>query len=138
MAFGNLGSSEPNPTLSEINMVPLIDIVLVLLVLFILAAPMAAQSVKVSLPTTKPLPAPKDTTAIDISLQADGSIQDKLGLAVDIDQLLAVTSDADIAAKEQTIRIWSDQDVRFEHLANLMVDLRRLGFSQISLMTRRQ
>jgi len=138
MAFGNLGSSEPNPTLSEINMVPLIDIVLVLLVLFILAAPMAAQSVKVSLPTTKPLPAPKDTTAIDISLQADGSIKDKLGLAVDIDQLLAVTSDADIAAKEQTIRIWSDQDVRFEHLANLMVDLRRLGFSQISLMTRRQ
>ena len=138
MAFGNLGSSEPNPTLSEINMVPLIDIVLVLLVLFILAAPMAAQSVKVSLPTTKPLPASKDTTAIDISLQADGSIKDKLGLAVDIDQLLAVTSDADIAAKEQTIRIWSDQDVRFEHLANLMVDLRRLGFSQISLMTRRQ
>lgn len=138
MSFGNLDSSDRHPTLSEINMVPLIDIVLVLLVLFILAAPMAAQSVKVSLPTTKTLPAPKDMTAIDITLQADGSITDQLGFAFDIDQLLAVTSEAEIAVEAQTIRIWSDQDARFEHLANLMVDLRRLGFSQISLMTRRQ
>lgn len=133
-----MGSIERNPTLSEINMVPLIDIVLVLLVLFILAAPMATQSVKVSLPTTKTLPAPKDMTAIDITLQADGSITDKRGFAIDIDTLLGTTLDIGNGAQEQTIRIWSDQAVRYEHLGNLMVDLRRLGFSQISLMTRRQ
>jgi biopolymer transport protein ExbD len=138
MAFGNLGTNERNPTLSEINMVPLIDIVLVLLILFILAAPMAAQSVKVSLPTTKNLPAPIDSPTIDIAIQADGRITDQLGLAVDIAKLLEMASGAGIDTEEQTIRIWSDQDVRFEHLANLMVDLRRLGFSQISLMTRGQ
>jgi biopolymer transport protein ExbD len=138
MAFGNLGSDERNPTMSEINMVPLIDIVLVLLVLFILAAPMAAQSVKVTLPTTKTLPAPKNITAIDIALQADGRITDLFGIAVDIDKQLGTASSADFTAEEQTIQIWSDQDVRYEHLANLMVNLRQLGFRQISLMTRSQ
>jgi biopolymer transport protein ExbD len=138
MAFGNLGSNERNPTLSEINMVPLIDVVLVLLVLFILAAPMAAQSVKVTLPTTKTLPAPKNITAIDIALHADGHITDLFGIAFDIDKQLGTTSGAEFAAEEQTIQIWSDQDVRYEHLANLMVNLRRLGFRKISLMTRSQ
>jgi len=56
MAFGSFQGADRNQAMSEINMVPLIDIVLVLLVLFILAAPMAAQSVKISLPATAAVP----------------------------------------------------------------------------------
>jgi biopolymer transport protein ExbD len=43
----------------------------------------------------------------------------------------------EVAPDEQppTVRIWSDRDVRYAFLANLIVDVRKLGYSQISLMT---
>lgn len=134
MAFGSSNANGHDQAMSEINMVPLIDIVLVLLVLFILAAPMAAQSVKVSLPATETLPSATETRPIDIQLLADGSVIDSLGQSIDILSLFEAQTDSTTA--QQTIRIWSDQDVRYQFLANLMVDLRRQGFKQISLMTR--
>ena len=136
MAFGSSKAAGPDRAMAEINMVPLIDVVLVLLVLFILAAPMAAQSVKVSLPATEVLPSQAETDPIDIQLHADGSIVDALGLKIDVYALAQTEPGAPIA--EQTIRIWSDQEVRYEYLANLMVELRRQGYRQISLMTRRK
>jgi len=136
MAFGSSKAAGPDRAMAEINMVPLIDVVLVLLVLFILAAPMAAQSVKVSLPATEVLPSQAEIHPIDIQLHADGSIVDALGLKIDVYALAQTEPGAPIA--EQTIRIWSDQEVRYEYLANLMVELRRQGYRQISLMTRRK
>ena len=134
MAFGSFQGTDKNQAMSEINMVPLIDIVLVLLVLFILAAPMAAQSVKISLPSTAAVPQKKDTEALDIQLRADGLVIHPSGDVFKISELPSL--ERRNAEKDPVVRIWSDQNVRYEHLATLIVDLKLKGHRQISLMTR--
>jgi len=134
MAFGSFQGTDKNQAMSEINMVPLIDIVLVLLVLFILAAPMAAQSVKISLPSTAAVPQKKDTEALDIQLRADGLVIHPSGDVFKISDLPSL--ERRDAEKDPVVRIWSDQNVRYEHLATLIVDLKLKGHRQISLMTR--
>jgi biopolymer transport protein ExbD len=137
MAFGEFQGTSSNRTMSEINMVPLIDIVLVLLVLFILAAPMAAQSVKIRLPQTAASEPAQKIDSINIYLQPDGSLLNENGIAFDLAAMAEYTAPPSADNKAAPVRIWSDQDVRYEHLANLIVDVRNKGYQQISLMTKR-
>jgi biopolymer transport protein ExbD len=134
MAFDGFEGASSHRAMSEINMVPLIDVVLVLLVLFILAAPMAAQSVKVTIPKTAASPPDQATVSINVYLQPDGRIFDQQGQPLDVSSM---RKPGELAPNEQptTVRIWSDKDVRYELLANLIVDVRKQGYSQISLMT---
>lgn len=136
MAFGEFQGTAGNRTMSEINMVPLIDIVLVLLVLFILAAPMAAQSVNIRLPKTAASESAKKIESINIYLHPDGSLVDSDGFRLNLTTLASHRSASGDDGKLPPVRIWSDQDVRYELLANLIVDIRNKGYNQISLMTR--
>lgn len=136
MAFGSFQSAGPNRAMSEINMVPLIDVVLVLLVLFILAAPMATQSIKVSLPKTATVAQDTEPWTIDLQLQQDGLVLNDSGMPLNIDSL--GLSDDSKPGQQPTLRIFSDQDTRYEYLANLVVNLRQRGFQKISLMTKAQ
>jgi len=136
MAFGDLQGGTGSRAMAEINMVPLIDIVLVLLVLFILAAPMATQSVDIRLPQTAGAATAEAVPAINVYLLADGRILDEAGQVFELQALRALRSERVTDESLPGIRVWSDQDVRYELLANLIVDVRNLGFGQISLMTR--
>ena len=136
MAFGEFQGTSSNRAMSEINMVPLIDIVLVLLVLFILAAPMAAQSVKIRLPQTAASEPAKKIDSINIYLQPDGSMLNENGITLNLSAIADYTAQPSTDDQIPPVRIWSDQDVRYEHLANLIVDMRNKGYHQISLMTR--
>ncbi len=138
MAFGSFQSSVRgrDQAMSEINMVPLIDIVLVLLVLFILAAPMAAQSVLVSLPRTAALAQQEPVDSLNLSLRDDGVLLAEDGTVLDdasLSTLLAAS-----AAKDSVpvVRIWSDENARYAYLADVIVKVRNAGFTKISLMTR--
>lgn len=138
MAFGSFQSSAGgrDQAMSEINMVPLIDIVLVLLVLFILAAPMAAQSVLVSLPRTAALAPQEPVESLNLSLRDDGVLLNEDGVVLDdssLSSLLAATAAQDAVP---VVRIWSDENVRYAFLAEVIVNVRNAGLTKISLMTR--
>ena len=141
MAFGSFENqpSTVGRTMSEINMVPLIDVILVLLVLFILAAPMAAQSIQVNLPKTAAVASQEQPKTIDITLNALGDRIAQDGQRLNDDQLLALlmrvrpTQGQD---ENLAVRIWSDQDVRYLHLAELIALVRNAGINKVSLMTR--
>ncbi len=141
MAFGSFENQTSNVgrTMSEINMVPLIDVVLVLLVLFILAAPMAAQSIQVNLPKTAAVASQEQPKTIDITLNALGERMVQDGQLLNDDQLLALLVRVRPAQGQDTnlaVRIWSDQDVRYAHLAELIAFVRNAGINKVSLMTR--
>lgn len=136
MAFGEFQGTSGSRAMSEINMVPLIDIVLVLLVLFILAAPMAAQSVKIKLPRTAATEPAQHIEAINVYLQSSGRVVDDQGHDLHTEMLDPQGNLQKGTDQIAPVRIWSDHDVRYEFLANLIVDLRNKGYSQISLMTR--
>jgi biopolymer transport protein ExbD len=146
MAFGSFENPHASvgQTMSEINMVPLIDVVLVLLVLFILAAPMAAQSVQVNLPKVASVVLQQPPKTIDITLTAMGERLAPDGQPLSDAQLVAwLKGSSLIESHEQSqdtslaVRIWSDQDVRYAHLAKLIAVVRQAGVSKVSLMTRK-
>jgi biopolymer transport protein ExbD len=146
MAFGSFENPHASvgQTMSEINMVPLIDVVLVLLVLFILAAPMAAQSVQVNLPKVASVVLQQPPKTIDITLTAMGERLAPDGQPLSDTELVAwlkgvshIESHAQSQDTSLAVRIWSDQDVRYAHLAKLIAVVRQAGVSKVSLMTRK-
>ncbi|NTV12092.1 MAG: biopolymer transporter ExbD, partial [Zoogloea sp.] len=73
MAFSVTPGGNRQPV-AEINMVPLIDVMLVLLIVFIVAAPLITHSVRVDLPRAASHPTPAQPQAIALALRADGSV----------------------------------------------------------------
>lgn len=138
MAFGSFQSSVRgrDQAMSEINMVPLIDIVLVLLVLFILAAPMAAQSVLVSLPKTQAMAPQEPVDAINLSLRDDGALLTEDGNVLSDGALTLMLQQTSALENIPVIRIWSDEDVRYAYLADVIVKVKNAGLTKISLMTK--
>jgi biopolymer transport protein TolR len=72
--FGRLSTHAPSPLQSEINVTPLVDVMLVLLVIFMLTAPMMTQSLRMDLPPLSEVPAapPTAAQAIELTMTADG------------------------------------------------------------------
>src|SRR5690606_3481739 len=74
MAFGSFDSKNSNHTLSEINMVPLIDVMLVLLVIFIITAPMLSHSIKINIPQATAQPVEQEPQVIDLAVNEMGQL----------------------------------------------------------------
>jgi len=74
MAFASFDSKNSNTPMGEINMVPLIDVMLVLLVIFIVTAPLLTNSVKLALPRATTNPTENKPTTIEFSIDADGNL----------------------------------------------------------------
>ena len=74
MAFGRLERSSGPPPMSDINMTPLIDVMLVLLVIFMITAPLMTSSLKMELPKTAAAQPNDSGEALALAITADGQI----------------------------------------------------------------
>jgi biopolymer transport protein ExbD len=74
MAFGGLDPREPAAPMAEINMTPLIDVMLVLLVIFIITAPLLTHAIRLDLPKAAAAPARELPDTITLSIDADGRL----------------------------------------------------------------
>ncbi|MCZ2498453.1 biopolymer transporter ExbD [Xylophilus sp. Kf1] len=79
MAFGRLSRSAEGAPMSEINVTPLVDVMLVLVVVFLLTAPLLATSIKLDLPRVAAAPAPAGKAALQLVVDASGQafLQDR-------------------------------------------------------------
>ncbi|MBI2381643.1 MAG: biopolymer transporter ExbD [Gammaproteobacteria bacterium] len=133
MAFGNSGQLRSNAPVGEINMVPLIDVMLVLVVIFLVTAPLLSHAVKIELPQAASTPdtqAPSE--AVDLALDAGGQVfwNDK---AVDDGALKALMTEAAERQPQPELHIRADKNTRYERIAQLMsqaslAGLNKLGF----------
>ena len=75
MAFGSFeGKGSGSHTVSEINMVPLIDVMLVLLVIFIITAPLLAHSIKINMPQVAAEQIEEEPKTVDLAIDASGAL----------------------------------------------------------------
>jgi biopolymer transport protein ExbD len=131
MAFGTFGRESPRP-MAEINMIPLIDVMLVLLVIFIITAPLLTHAVKIDLP--KAASAPNLTRPENIQLAIDASGQIFLnGEAVSRKVLNERLSAAGRQEPQPEVHIRADQAARYQWVAETLADaasarLTRIGF----------
>lgn len=121
---------------SEINVTPFVDVMLVLLIIFMVAAPMAAVSVKVALPPAVAKASPNPPKPIYISLQSNGRVfvqDNQTDLATLGDELRSALGARRNPQKER-IFIRADKDVLYGDFMGVMNMLQDNGFYSVALV----
>jgi biopolymer transport protein ExbD len=128
---------------SEINVTPFVDVMLVLLIIFMVSAPLATVSIKVDLPPATPPPpdAPKPKDPVYISLRANGTINLSGKQETDISRLIYDLSaqlaafNPNIAPPEQVTLIRADREVLYEDFMEVVNTLQQNGFYKVGLIS---
>ena len=135
MAFGSFdsGNSTGRP-MADINMTPLIDVMLVLLIIFMVTAPLLTHAVKVDLPKESTAANQLPPENIQIAIGADGQLY-WAGEKIDDTMLKQRLQDA--AARDNTaeIQLRADQNVPYRSVAHVMSEAARLGLTRIGFVT---
>jgi biopolymer transport protein TolR len=133
MAFGRLDRGTGAQPMSDINMTPLIDVMLVLVVILIITAPLLASSIKLDLPKTgaaKPGDAPQSITVV---MDATGQtyLKDK---AVDLDVLKAQLLATAQANSQTEVLLRADKGVPYGRIVEVMGAAQQAGLSRIGFV----
>jgi len=134
MAFGGLnGGGHSNPQ-SEINMVPLIDVMLVLLVIFMITAPMLSHSIVIDLPQVSSQQVKEDPVVVDLAVDDAGAIfwnEQPIGIAEVPERMRQLATQK----PQPELRLRADRNTRYEILAEIMGDANRAGVKGIGFVT---
>ncbi|MDO8450636.1 MAG: biopolymer transporter ExbD [Rhodoferax sp.] len=132
MAFGT--QDEPDEVMNEINMTPLVDVMLVLLIIFIITVPVMKHAVNVDLPRATNQAQEVKPQTIRLSVDAQGSYYWNEA-RVD-DASLPALLEAEAAKNPQPdLHIRGDKDVRYERVAQAMAAAQRAGIKKIGFIT---
>ena len=134
MAFASFDDKRSGAPLAEINMVPLIDVMLVLLVIFIVAAPLLTHSVKLELPKASSQVTQPKPDKIDLSIDAQG-VRHWNGQALSREEAAARFSVEGAKATPPLVQLSVDQSVPYKLVAETLADASRAGVSQIGFVT---
>ena len=135
MGFGGLDRAERGTPLAEINMVPLIDVMLVLLVIFIVTAPMLTHAVKLDLARASSAPSITPPDAISIAIHADGEATWN-GERIDRDALAQRMATAAKGEPQPEIHLSAERKTEYQHVAEVMSAAARAGLGRIAFVTR--
>ena len=124
---------ESDGEMSEINVTPFIDVMLVLLIIFMVAAPLATVDVKVNLPASTSVPQPRPDKPVYLSIKADKQLYVGNN-EVSKEQLVSAIDSLTSGNKEATIVCQADKDVDYATLMGVMDELRAAGYLKIGLM----
>ena len=126
--------------MAEINVVPYIDVMLVLLIIFMVTAPMLMQGVKVDLPDAAAEPVPnQDSEPLIVSVDAAGQLY--LNLGADEKQALELATVRSRVATvlrrdpKKSVLVWGDQAVSYGRVVTVMTALQEAGAGEVGLVT---
>lgn len=133
MAF-NTSSKRKHAAMSDINITPMVDVMLVLLVIFIMAAPLMTQSVKVKTANTKATSAQAKTPPVVLAVNAQGQY------FVGTNQVAPTTLEATLKAlaekdAQTTILIRADKNIPYSKVAQLLTASQAAGLEKVSIDT---
>jgi biopolymer transport protein ExbD len=124
MAFGAFNPNRPHQMMSDINVTPMVDVMLVLLVIFIITAPMFTHAVKLELPQASSQASPMEPDTVTIAIDAAGSVywnKEKVdGAALD---------------PQPELQLHGDKATRYEYVAQVMAAAQAQGLTRIGFVT---
>lgn len=132
MAFSS--EQDDDEVMSEINMTPLVDVMLVLLIIFMLTVPVLTQSVDIELPQTAGKVSDQQPEAITIAVNAEGQLFwneesiNKQALEARLTQVAA-------QSPQPQIRINGDRQTSYEHVIQVMAAAQQAGLTQLGFVT---
>jgi biopolymer transport protein ExbD len=134
MAFGGFNDNKQNAPMADINVTPMVDVMLVLLVIFIITAPLFTHAIKLDLPSAQSAAAPQKPETISLSINGEGKIfwnNDEI-------------NQADLAAKmaqeaqknpQPELQLRADKSTRYEVIAQVMSAAQSNGMTKLGFVT---
>jgi biopolymer transport protein TolR len=121
-------------TLSEINVTPMVDVMLVLLIIFMVTTPLIQQGVKVSLPETKaaPVEADEKKLVVSIDLQKRVFIGEAEVPFAEFEEKLKANAKAQ---KEKEMYLHADRDLPYGTVVDIMAAAQRAGVTNVGMIT---
>lgn len=134
MSFGSFNSQPQHSAKAEINVVPLVDVMLVLLVIFIITAPLLTHSVKIDLPKASSTPNITKPDHIELAIREDGSLFWN-GELVPKESLSARFAIEAKKNPQPEVHIKADKLTHYENVAIVMSDAAKTGLVKIGFVT---
>lgn len=133
MAFKPQSGNES--AMSEINVTPLVDVMLVLVIILLVTAPLLTQSVHVTLPKTASTTANIDAQPLQLGIDANGLITLNKQPVADLPSL-ETTLKAEFAKnKEVGVHLYADQGVVYKKVAEVMATVQQAGIAKMAFVT---
>ncbi|HEX2828509.1 MAG TPA: biopolymer transporter ExbD [Burkholderiales bacterium] len=134
MAFGGFDKSGDSAPMAEINMIPLIDVMLVLLVIFIITAPLLTHAVKIELPKASSAPNLTRPDNIQLGIKANGEIYWN-GELVDRAALAPRMAAAAKLDPQPEVHLRADRTTEYQRVAQVMSAAAKAGLVKIGFVT---
>ena len=132
---GRRGRRARKRPLSEINVTPLVDVMLVLLIIFMISAPLLTTGVEVELPKTEASSVDTESQPVTVSIKENGEIFVGDGEVRWEQLVLRVAQEGGADAREKPIFIRADGRAPYQAVARVMARLSSEGFTKLNLIT---
>ena len=134
MAFASFDRKTSSQPMAEINMVPLIDVVLVLLVIFIVTAPLLTNVVKLDLPKATSAADIQKPEKVEFAIDANGGLFWK-GERISREDAIARFAEAGRQRPQPEVYLRADQNVPYRYVAETLADASKGGLSKIAFVS---
>jgi biopolymer transport protein ExbD len=135
MTSGGLGGGDNHTRpMAEINTTPLVDVMLVLLVIFIITAPLLTHAVKIDLPQAGSQPSPEKPDIVTLSIDAEGKLFWNDTLLADTD-LAARFEETAGKTPQPELHLRADKNTPYQQLAIIMTAAQSAGLTRLGFVT---
>ncbi len=130
-------AGEHTQPMSEINTTPLVDVMLVLLVIFIITAPLLTHAVKIDLPQATSQPLEEKPEVIDLAVDADGKLYWN-DVEIASDALATRLQDESAKQQQAELQIRADKNTRYQVLAEVLAKAQTAGMKKVGFVSQPQ
>jgi biopolymer transport protein ExbD len=128
-------NSDDDDAVSEVNVTPLVDVMLVLVIILLVTAPLMTQSVNVALPKTASTTPDTQKQPLQLGVDAKGVITLNKTPIESLDALDVRLRNELAQNPEIAIHVWADQDVNYGKVAEVMATVQHAGISKMAFVT---
>lgn len=136
--MGFKANSEENDAVSEINVTPLVDVMLVLVIILLVTAPLLTQSVNVALPKTATTTPDTEKQPMQLGIDAQGNVTLNKNTVTDLPTLETQLKNELVANPDVTVHVYADQAVNYGKVAEVMASVQHAGIAKLAFVTLEQ
>jgi biopolymer transport protein ExbD len=134
MSFNAGGGQSPNQPMSEINVTPMVDVMLVLLIIFMITAPLMTHKIPIDLPQASTVKNPEEPNIITLALTADGNLYWN-DISVSKEDWKKRIGDAAMLQPQPELQLRADKITQYQVLAEIMADAQNAGIKKLGFIT---
>lgn len=134
MAFGGFNDNKQTAPMSDINVTPMVDVMLVLLVIFIITAPLFTHAIKLDLPSAQSAPMQEKPETISLSVNGEGKLFWN-DTAINETELTAKLAETAARQPQPELQLRADKETRYEVIAQVMSAAQGNGITKLGFVT---